>query len=193
MMSEEIRLPLSFVPCSMKGSYKVIQRRHQNWRIDEAVTGIKLQAAPSPIWSCTMHLCSIRTVLSGHFSRAFDPFSITHAPSQVNQCRPIILINMVSKLNNFVTTLSWESWAGACVMVNMSSAGVSSRKTRFLYNTDPFIHEGGKDHSICQIHLSQGLSCCVVPGLYVGVFGFVLFILYHLLIRFTSSNLYYIT
>ena len=24
-------------------------------------------------------------------------------------------------------------------MVNMSSAGVSSRKTRFLYNRDPFI------------------------------------------------------
>ena len=68
-----------------------------------------------------------------------------------------------------MTTLLWEAWAGACVMVNMSSAGVSSRKTRFLYNTDPFIHEGGKDHSICQINCHKvKLLCC--PGVVHGCF-----------------------
>lgn len=57
-------------------------------------------------------------------------------------------------------------------MVNMSSAGVSSRKTRFLYNTDPFIHEGGgKDHSLCQINCHKvKLLCC--PGVVRGHFWF---------------------
>lgn len=161
----EIRLPLFFVTCRMKRSYKL-------WEaipVFKAVTGPRCRRIQ--VW---FDLAQCIYVVSELCFLVTSPEHLTHFPSRMLPVRStsadrkhwwtwswrLIII--------FVTIMLWESWAGACVMVNMSSAGVSSRETRFLYNRDPFILSFIKAArtTVSVRETVTRLRYCVIPGFY---------------------------
>lgn len=169
------------------------RRWHQYWRIDEAVTGISCRQL-----QVRFDLAQCIYVVSELCFLVTSPKHLTHFPSRMLPVRSTsadqqYFINMILKLNKFLWQYSCGSlgrervWWLTCHLLEW----VAVRHVSCTTQIHSFMKAARTTVSVRST--VTRLRYCAVPGLYVAIFCFVFLILYLLLIRFTSSNLCYIS